>query len=31
VIQGLEPGDRVITTGAGFLSDGDTVRVATAS
>ncbi len=27
VKEGLQPGDRVITTGAGFLNDGDTVKL----
>ncbi len=27
VVSGLEPGSRVVASGAGFLSDGDTVRV----
>jgi multidrug efflux pump subunit AcrA (membrane-fusion protein) len=26
--SGLQPGDRVVVAGAGFLKDGDTVRVA---
>jgi HlyD family secretion protein len=30
VIEGLEPGEHVITTGAGFLHDGDVVEVQTA-
>jgi len=28
VLNGLEPGDRIVVSGAGFLSDGDLVRVA---
>lgn len=27
VLNGLEPGDRIVVSGAGFLSDGDLVRV----
>jgi hypothetical protein len=27
VLQGLEPGDQVVTTGVGFLQDGDVVTV----
>lgn len=27
VLSGLEPGDRIVVSGAGFLSDGDLVRV----
>jgi len=27
VKEGIQPGDRVITTGAGFLNDGDTVKL----
>jgi hypothetical protein len=29
VLQGLKPDDRVVVQGAGFLSDGDKVRVVT--
>lgn len=28
ILKGLEPGDRIVHTGAGFLKDGDKVRVA---
>lgn len=31
ILEGLQAGDRVVATGAGFLSDGDRVRVAPAS
>ena len=31
IISGLEPGARVVASGAGFLSDGDTVRVVDAA
>jgi multidrug efflux pump subunit AcrA (membrane-fusion protein) len=31
VIEGLKPGDRVVAKGAGFLGDGDRVRVVSAA
>jgi hypothetical protein len=30
IVEGLRPGQAVVATGAGFLSDGDTVRVVAA-
>ena len=27
ILKGLEPGDRIVHVGAGFLKDGDKVRV----